>query len=111
MSEPLPLIVPWQVAVEFLACLRRWENEGRISRNDTEVYLHQFVLSLPVVHPTIGTLRVALDFSQRFSLSHWDSMLLAACKEAGVTTLYSEDLSSGTSYDQVRVENPFIRSH
>ena len=32
----------------------------------------------------------------RFSLSHWDTMLLAACKEAGVTRLYSEDMDAGS---------------
>ncbi len=25
----------WQVAVEFLSCLRRWENDGRIDRMTT----------------------------------------------------------------------------
>ncbi len=43
----------------------------------------------------------------RLSLSHWDSMLLAACIEAGVDTLYSEDLDAGTTYNTVTVINPF----
>ena len=51
--------------------------------------------------------QISSDLRYRFSLSHWDSMLLAACKEAGVTTLYSEDLDSGTDYDGLRVVNPF----
>jgi predicted nucleic acid-binding protein len=42
-----------------------------------------------------------------FSLSHWDAMLLAACKEAGVTTLYSEDMDAGTNYDGLTIVNPF----
>jgi predicted nucleic acid-binding protein len=44
----------------------------------------------------------------RFSLSHWDAMLLVACREAGVTTLYSEDLDAGTTYDGLSIVNPFI---
>ena len=43
----------------------------------------------------------------RFSLSHWDAMLLAACKEAGVTTLFSEDMDPGTDYDGLTIVNPF----
>lgn len=35
-------------------------------------------------------------------------MLLAACKEAGVTTLYSEDMDSGTDYDGLTILNPFV---
>ena len=102
-----PLVIPWQVAAEFLACLRRWEDAGRISRRDTDAYLNRFIVSLPVAYPTSNSLRIALDLSGRFSLSHWDSMLLAACVEAGVDTLYSEDLGSGMAYDSVRVVNPF----
>jgi predicted nucleic acid-binding protein len=43
----------------------------------------------------------------RFSLSHWDTLLLAACKQASVTTLYSEDLTAGMNYDGVTIVNPF----
>jgi predicted nucleic acid-binding protein len=45
--------------------------------------------------------------SSRYSLSHWDSLLLAACEDAGVDTLYSEDLDDGMTYDAVTVVNPF----
>jgi len=44
------------------------------------------------VLPAQGVLRKSLDLSSRYSLSHWDSMLIAACIDAGVRTLYSEDL-------------------
>lgn len=37
-----------------------------------------------------------------------NSMLLAACKVAGLTTLYSEDMDSGTDYDGVTIVNPFV---
>ncbi len=36
-----------------------------------------------------------------------DSLLVAACIDAEVTTLYSEGLSDGTTYDSVMVINPF----
>lgn len=50
---------------------------------------------------------ISFHLHVRFSLSHWDSLLLAACKEAGVTTLFSEDMDSGTDYDGLTVVNPF----
>ena len=71
-----PMVVPWQVAAEFLACLRRWEDGGRIRRSDTDAYLNQFLATLPIVHPTVSSLRLSLDLSSRLSLSHWDSMLM-----------------------------------
>lgn len=45
--------------------------------------------------------------SSRYSLSYWDSLLLAACLDAGVNRLYSEDLDDGMTYDTVVVINPF----
>ncbi|MBP87742.1 MAG: nucleic-acid-binding protein, contains PIN domain protein [Planctomycetaceae bacterium] len=102
------LVVPWQTAVEFLACLRRWENESRITRDDTHAYLIDFLAVPPIVFPSIAALDISLDLSSRYSLSHWDSMLLAACIETGVDTLYTEDLDAGTTYDSVQVVNPFV---
>jgi predicted nucleic acid-binding protein len=61
----------------------------------------------PVVMPTAHAFETYFELYSRFSLSHWDSMLLAACKEAGVTTLYSEDMDAGTDYDGLRIVNPF----
>ncbi len=106
-SEPLPLVVPWQVAAEFLTCMRRWEDSGRINRTDTNAYLNKFILSLPIIYPTANSLSIALDVSDKHSLSHWDSMLLAACVEAGIDTLYSEDFTHDTIYGTVKVLSPF----
>jgi predicted nucleic acid-binding protein len=57
--------------------------------------------------PSRSLLRPSLDLSSRYSLSHWDSLLLAACADADVNTLYSEDLDNGMTYDGVTVVNPF----
>lgn len=105
-----PLVLLWQTAAEFLACLRRWENRGRIRRSETVNYLKKFILPLPLAAPTLRLLDISLDLSLRHSLSHWDSLLLAACIEAGVTTLYSEDLTHGFVYESVRVVNPFVQT-
>lgn len=106
-KKPEPLVVPWQVAVEFVACLRRWENAGRVTRDDTRTYKNQFLDAQPVLMPTPAILQVSLDLSDRYSLSHWDSLLIAACIEAGIDTLYTEDLAAGMTYDTVSTINPF----
>jgi len=100
--------VPWQVVGEFLNCLRRWQNQGRISAADVESHVDDLLIAFPVALPTVSSIRRSLDLSRRFSLAHWDSMLLAACIEAGIDTLYSEDLSNGAMYDSVTVVNPFV---
>jgi predicted nucleic acid-binding protein len=97
----------WQVAVEFLSCLRQWENEGRIDRATTLAHLGLLEAAFACILPSHPLLRTSLDLSSRYSLSHWDSLLLAACLDARVDTLFSEDLDDGMTYDTVTVVNPF----
>ena len=107
-QPPTKTILPWQVAGELLSCLRKWEAAGRIAPNDVESYFSDFLNMFRLAIPTAGVFQISFDLRSRFSLSHWDAMLLAACKEAGVTTLYSEDMDTGTDYDGMVIVNPFV---
>jgi predicted nucleic acid-binding protein len=51
----------------------------------------------------------ALDLRSRWNVNYWDAMILAAAERAVCPTLYSEDLSDGQSYGDVRVVNPFTK--
>jgi predicted nucleic acid-binding protein len=97
----------WQVAAEFLSCLRRWESEGRIDRTAIREHVECLEATFSCVVPSCSLLLRSLDLSSRYSLSHWDSLLLAACFDAGIDMLYSEDLQDGMTYDTVKVVNPF----
>jgi predicted nucleic acid-binding protein len=103
-----PTIVPWQVAGELVRWLRQWQAAGRVSGADVERHFHDFLAVFPLALPTPQMWTRYFDLYARFSLSHWDAMLLAACKEAGVTTLYSEDFDAGTNYDGLKIVNPFV---
>jgi predicted nucleic acid-binding protein len=107
VKEDIETVLLWQVAAEFLNCLRRWENEGRINRQEVLGNFNRLEALFRCVPPTQPVLKRSFDLCSRYSLSHWDAMLLAACIEAGVRTLYSEDLSPGAQYDSVTVVNPF----
>jgi predicted nucleic acid-binding protein len=106
-AAPSETMLLWQVAGEFLSCLRRWEAAGRIATVDVEANLVDLLDAFPRVLPVSAVLARSLDLSRRFSLSHWDSMLLASCQESGVVTLYSEDMDDGATYGSVKVVNPF----
>jgi predicted nucleic acid-binding protein len=58
--------------------------------------------------PAPAVLDRALDLSGRFSLSHWDSMPIGASIEAGVDTLYTEDMGAPIQFDRLRLINPFV---
>ena len=59
---------------------------------------------------TIGTANIlrAADMSQRFKLSFWDGLILAAAEEADASVLFTEDLNHGQTYAGIRVVNPFL---
>jgi predicted nucleic acid-binding protein len=103
-----PTVLPWQVIAELTRQLRYWQDQGQLTRDEMLQYVAAFRRLFPVVMPSASVLDRALDLTGRYSLSHWDSMLLAACLEAGVQTLYTEDMGSPTTYDGLRLLNPFV---
>ena len=56
--------------------------------------------------PTWAVIDRAEDWMSRFSMSYWDSMVVAACLEANVETLYTEDFGY-SDIDGLKIVNPF----
>lgn len=101
-------LLPWQVLAESVNQIRRWKDMGILTEAEFDQHAQSWRSMFPVVFPTIGVLDHALDLAKRYSLSHWDSMILGACKAAGVTTLYTEDMGSPTIFDGIQLVNPLI---
>lgn len=106
-QKPSETVLLWQVAGEFLNWLRKWESAGRMSADDVEANFRDVLAMFSLRLPTAVCFATSFDLRSRYSLSHWDSMLVAACKEAGVNRLYSEDMQHGADYDGVNIINPF----
>ena len=106
-SDPTPTLLLWQVLGELMRQLRYWQDQGQMAREASLRYIATFRKLLPLVMPTPQVADRALDLAGRFSLSHWDSMLLAACLEANVDTLYTEDMGAPRQIDSIRLVNPF----
>jgi predicted nucleic acid-binding protein len=66
--------------------------------------------SYPVCSVTRELVFRALELKSKFGISYWDAAILAAAKQLGCHTVYSEDLNDGQDYDGVRVINPFRMS-
>jgi len=107
VSDPELSIIPWQVLCELVRQLRYWQDQKQLTRNAVLRYVGAFCRLFPVVTPTIAVMDHALALSARYSLSHWDSVLLGACKEISVTTLYTEDMGSPCTFDGIQLINPF----
>ena len=98
-------VLLWQIACEYLAASRKLESLGY-----DRVQAYQYIRDLQQVWytalPTWSMIDGAENLMSRFSLSHWDSMMIAACLEANVQTLYTEDLGY-SSIDGLGIVNPF----
>ncbi len=60
-----------------------------------------------VVEPTSGMLLRGIDLSVRRQLSLWDALILEAARDAGCSTVLTEDLAHGSSIEGLRITNPF----
>lgn len=106
-SDSTPTLLLWQVLGELMRQLRFWQDQGQLTRDAVVRYVATCRKLFPLAMPTPQVVDHALELAGRFSLSHWDSMLLGACKEAGVTTLYTEDMGAPAAYDGIQLVNPF----
>jgi predicted nucleic acid-binding protein len=99
-------VLLWQVACEFVAASRKLASQG-FTPLDAWNRLAEFQALFPLVLPRPGILHHARDLHLSHGVSFWDSMILAACTEAGVEILYSEDVP-GFAITSPKVVNPFV---
>ena len=106
-SETQPTILLWQVLGEFTQQLRRWRDQGRLTSTEFSQHIEAFRHLFPLVLPAPEAFDLALHLAEQYSLSHWDSMILAACQAAGVARLYTEDMGAPRQIGAIELINPF----
>jgi len=95
----------WQVACEFGSVMTKLSRLGRAPA-DVGPVVAAARSRFPLVMPSPAVLDECLQLCSELSLSYWDAMLIAACREAGVDRLYSEDLP-GRAVSGLMIEDPF----
>jgi len=103
-----PTILLWQVLGELAQQLRRWRDQGKLTPVEFSQHVKAFRYVFPLVLPTAEVFDRAMSLAERFSLSHWDSMILGACQAAGAMRLYTEDIGAPRNIDGIELINPFI---
>jgi predicted nucleic acid-binding protein len=100
------VIKPWisvQVLQELFVTLRRggvaWKTACKIAETHTQ---------WRVVETDVVLFRSGMQEAQRWQLSFWDGLILAAARRVGAGTLFSEDFSAGQDYGGIRIVNPFV---
>lgn len=97
---------PIQVATEFFVNATSTKRPFRLPAL-TAAALVEGWLAFPTLDLTPTLFRDAVAMQQRYQLSYWDAAILAAAKQMGCHTVYSEDLNAGQNYEGVTVVNPF----
>ena len=99
-------VLLWQVACEYIAASRKLEPFG-YKQNKAWEDVQNLQLVWTTVLPSWQVLIRAESLMSRFYLSFWDAMIIAACLEAGIERLYSEDFDSYDRIDGLELVNPF----
>jgi predicted nucleic acid-binding protein len=100
-------VLLWQVACEFVAASRKLTAFG-FTPTRAWHELNRLRVSWDVKVPSWQVMTRAESLLAHYKLSFWDAMIVAACLEAGVTHLYSEDFDNQAAATGLIVINPFI---
>ena len=65
------------------------------------------VTVLTVVSLDLPLVRRGLTTCQRYQISYWDGLIIAAAERAGCARVFTEDLNDGQTYHGVVAINPF----
>lgn len=97
---------PWisvQVLQELFVILRKRGVEWAVAQKVTEAYTQW-----RVIESDVGLFRQGVAEARRWQLSFWDGLILAAARQSGCRSLYSEDFNSGQDYGGVVAVNPLL---
>jgi predicted nucleic acid-binding protein len=64
----------------------------------------------PVEENNADSVLRASEIQERYRLSFWDALIIAAAVNAGAKTLLSEDLNAGQVCEGVTIVNPLLRA-
>lgn len=101
-------VILWQVACEFVAASRKLAPQGFTVAHAWD-QLADLLTTFSLIVPQPAVLSRARALQLDLSVSYWDAMLYAACIDAGLQRLYSEDVS-GSLVPDLEIVNPFKQS-
>jgi predicted nucleic acid-binding protein len=99
--------VSYQVVQEFFnVSFRRFAES--MTPADAELYLAMTFRPLLAIHSSYALYVQALHLNERYSLSWYDSLIVAAAIESNCAILYTEDLQHAQKFGDLVIRNPFL---
>jgi predicted nucleic acid-binding protein len=104
--SPTDLVLSSQVLSEFFVATTRPSRPLLSADRARDVVT---ALSWTTVEAVDSELiRRAITIHQRYPLSYWDSLIVAAATRAECVRILTEDFSSASPLEGMRIENPFL---
>ncbi len=98
--------ISFQVIQEFFNIVM-FRIPARMPHNDAQQYLNTAFRPMHIVPSSLTLVSDAIRIQERYRLSWYDSLIVAAAQEAGCALLYSEDFQHGQQFGSVTVRDPF----
>jgi len=99
-------IISYQVIQEFMnAALRKFKIP--LTSNDCQKYLTVVLEPICEVYSSIDLFHQALEISERWQFSFYDSLIISAALKAECSIVYSEDLQHQQKIYNLQIINPF----
>ena len=102
-NNPYPPAISVQVLQEFYVNLTR----KKISHKKTLSIIDNY-LCWEVIENDLNIFLDAVKIRDRYKLSFWDSSIIAAAKQARVSEIWSEDISTEQVYSGIKLVNPLV---
>lgn len=106
-ADPATVVVSAQVLNEFYVTVTR-KLANPLGSRAARAAVREMT-ALEVVPLTSQVVVAGIDRSRTSQLSLWDALIIEAALGAGCSTLVSEDLTDGQSFDGLTVRDPFAR--
>ena len=103
-TQSVNILLSTQVVQEFYAAGSRKLNMPRSQLRELALAF----LDLPIIVVSSVHITRAMEHEQRYQISFWDALIVAAAEAGGAELLYTEDLNHGQKYGTVLVRNPFL---
>ena len=100
-DTPYPAAISTQVLQELYATLTKKGASAHDCRKIISIYFDWEIIDHDPSLVTAG-----MEIRERFKISWWDSLIVAAAQRAKASILWSEDLQDGQKFDLLTVNNP-----
>jgi predicted nucleic acid-binding protein len=100
-------VISYQVMHEFFNVVLR-KAPSKMKPEEAFLFLETVFRPLVAVPSSFSLVSDAIRIQDRYRLSWYDSLIVAAAQHAGCKLLYSEDLQHDQQFGAVTVKNPFL---